>query len=155
MIEIHINDADAQRVLQLARQKLSDMTPLMRQLAGDLDYFVQENFAQGGRPKWAGVKRGGTPLVQTGRLKNSITTRHTNNEAIASTNLAYAPYHQFGTAPHVIRAKNKKALSWPGAKHPVKQVNHPGIKARPFMVMASGDEHDLVDTVNRYLASIV
>ena len=76
MIEIQINDADAQRVLKLARQKLTDMTPLMRRLAGDLDYFVQENFASGGRPKWAGVKRGGTPLVQTGRLKNSITTRY-------------------------------------------------------------------------------
>ena len=155
MIEIQINDADAQRVLELARQKLTDMTPLMRRLAGDLDYFVQENFASGGRPKWAGVKRGGTPLVQTGRLKNSITTRYTNNEATAGTNVEYAPYHQFGTAPHVIRAKNKKALAWPGAKHPVKQVNHPGIKARPFMVLAAGDEQDLVETVNDYLASIV
>ncbi|WP_343073091.1 hypothetical protein [Clostridium sp. YIM B02569] len=27
-----------------------------------------------------------------------------------------------------IRPKNKKALYWKGAAHPVKQVNHPGTK---------------------------
>jgi len=36
-----------------------------------------------------------------------------------------------GSPPHVIRAKNKKALYWRGAKHPVKQVNHPGTKPYP------------------------
>lgn len=38
-----------------------------------------------------------------------------------------------GTAPHVIRPKNKKALFWPGAAHPVKKVNHPGTKAYPII----------------------
>ena len=29
--------------------------------------------------------------------------------------------------------KDKKALYWPGAAHPVRKVNHPGSKANDFM----------------------
>lgn len=36
-----------------------------------------------------------------------------------------------GTPPHIIRPNRKKALYWPGAKHPVKKVNHPGTKPYP------------------------
>lgn len=46
---------------------------------------------------------------------------------------SYAPYVEFGTKPHVILPKNKKALYWPGAAHPVARVNHPGTKANDFM----------------------
>jgi hypothetical protein len=46
---------------------------------------------------------------------------------------SYASYVEFGTKPHVITAKNAKALYWPGALHPVKSVNHPGTQANPFM----------------------
>ncbi len=45
----------------------------------------------------------------------------------------YAPYVEFGTRPHVILPKNGKALYWPGARHPVRMVKHPGSKANPFM----------------------
>jgi hypothetical protein len=46
---------------------------------------------------------------------------------------SYAPYVEFGTKPHVIVPKDKKALYWPGATHPVMRVNHPGTKPNPFM----------------------
>jgi hypothetical protein len=46
---------------------------------------------------------------------------------------SYAPFVEFGTKPHVIEAKDKKALYWPGAEHPVRRVNHPGTKENPFM----------------------
>ena len=42
-----------------------------------------------------------------------------------------------GTRAHVIRAKKKKALWWEGARHPVKQVNHPGTKKNPFTIRAA------------------
>ncbi|WP_183128079.1 MULTISPECIES: hypothetical protein [Clostridium] len=38
-----------------------------------------------------------------------------------------------GSPPHVIRPKNKKALYWKGAKHPVKLVHHPGTKGYPII----------------------
>lgn len=50
---------------------------------------------------------------------------------------------EFGTKPHVILPKNKLALYWPGAQHPVKKVNHPGSKGQDYMgkiVQLSQDE---------------
>lgn len=38
-----------------------------------------------------------------------------------------------GSKPHVIRAKNKKALYWKGASHPVKALKHPGTKPRAIV----------------------
>ena len=38
--------------------------------------------------------------------------------------------------------KNKRFLYWKGAKHPVKQVNHPGSKAKPFLIPAFNQEKD-------------
>ncbi|BFH63909.1 MULTISPECIES: hypothetical protein [Paenibacillus] len=38
-----------------------------------------------------------------------------------------------GSKPHIIRAKNKKALYWKGASHPVKAVRHPGTKPRAIV----------------------
>lgn len=45
----------------------------------------------------------------------------------------YAAAVEFGTGPHVILPKNKKALFWQGAKHPVRKVNHPGSKPNRYM----------------------
>ena len=55
---------------------------------------------------------------------------------------SYAPFVEFGTAPHVIVPKNGKALYWPGAAHPVAKVNHPGSKANQFMerILAASQE---------------
>lgn len=43
-------------------------------------------------------------------------------------------YQDLGTKPHIIRPTRKRALSWPGASHPVKVVHHPGTKAQGFTV---------------------
>lgn len=40
---------------------------------------------------------------------------------------------EYGTEPHVIEPRTKRALWWPGAHHPVKKVQHPGTPAQPFM----------------------
>ena len=45
----------------------------------------------------------------------------------------YAGYVYYGTKPHVIKPTNKKALFWPGAAHPVRQVNHPGTRPIPYL----------------------
>lgn len=46
-----------------------------------------------------------------------------------------SPYFLFvteGTRPHVIEPLRAKALSWPGARHPVRRLMHPGTTANPF-----------------------
>lgn len=75
--------------------------------------------------------------VDTGRLRSSIVSRAENSGRkvgyVVGTNVNYAAAVEYGTAPHVIKPRNKKALYWPGARHPVAQVNHPGTRAQPFM----------------------
>ena len=81
--------------------------------------------------------------VKTGHLRRSISTKMGDMEAtIHTSNLKYAPMVEFGTRPHIIRAKNKKALYWKGATHPVKKVNHPGSKAKPYLIPAFDKEKD-------------
>jgi len=46
---------------------------------------------------------------------------------------SYSRFVEFGTAPHDIFPKDKQALYWPGAAHPVKVVHHPGTKANDYM----------------------
>lgn len=72
---------------------------------------------------------------------------------------SYAPFVEFGTAPHIILPKDKKALFWPGAAHPVARVNHPGTKPNQFMeriVAASQDEIDerFVNALSEITAAI-
>ncbi len=38
-------------------------------------------------------------------------------------------YLERGTRAHIIRPRFKKALFWPGARHPVRMVRHPGTVA--------------------------
>ena len=81
--------------------------------------------------------------VDTGHLRRGISTDIKGLGAtIHTSNIKYARGVEEGTRPHTIRAKNKKALYWKGAKHPVKQVNHPGSRAKPYLIPAFEKEKD-------------
>lgn len=83
--------------------------------------------------------------VKTGHLRRGITTDVGNMEVTVHTsNIKYARGVEEGTRPHVIRAKNKKALYWKGAKHPVKSVRHPGSRAKPFLMPAFEKEKEVL-----------
>ena len=83
--------------------------------------------------------------VVTGHLRRGITTNVGNMEATVHTsNIKYARGVEEGTRPHIIRAKNKKALYWKGAKHPVKSVRHPGSRAKPFLIPAFEKEKEVI-----------
>ena len=125
----------------------------MRSIAAVMLSAVEDNFSQQGRPSWKpsqrAIKQGGKTLQDTGRLAASIVSSYMATRATVGTNVVYAAIQQFGgkTAPRIIYPKNKKALFWPGAKHPVKKVNHPGsvIPARPFLCLTPGDIDDIND----------
>ena len=83
--------------------------------------------------------------VKTGHLRRGITTDIGNMEVTVHTsNIKYARGVEEGTRPHTIRAKNKKALYWKGAKHPVKSVRHPGSRAKPFLIPAFEKEKEVI-----------
>jgi len=72
--------------------------------------------------------------IRTGHLRRMHTVVPRPKSAVVFVaNTPYAePLHE-GSKPYVIRPKVKKALHWPGLPHPVKKVNHPGLKPRPWM----------------------
>jgi len=77
-------------------------------------------------------------LRARGHLADTIRYQADDSGVRVGTNRIYGAIHQMGgtTSPHVIRPKTKKALAWPGGRHPVRSVNHPGsaIPARrPFI----------------------
>lgn len=72
----------------------------------------------------AGIHTTGARSTGSGAEAEVLTGAESNEYAI--------PQHE-GAGPHVIRPKAEKALFWPGADHPVKQVNHPGNPATKFL----------------------
>ena len=101
--------------------------------------------------------------VDKGRLKDNM-SRDVKREgkdiiAIVGNNTAYAKPVEFGSDPHIIRPKNKRALYWEGAKHPWASVKHPGTKAQPYLrpalqVMKAQSKGILADAMRRALARI-
>ena len=75
--------------------------------------------------------------INTGHLRRGIANfRRGMTVTIHTSNIKYAPMVEYGTRSHIIKPKNKKALYWKGATHPVKKVNHPGSKAKPYLIPA-------------------
>lgn len=73
--------------------------------------------------------------VDKGRLKNSIKVQISANE-LRILMVDYGMAVEFGTKAHIIKPKNKKALSWTdksGKKRVAKVVHHPGTKPQPFI----------------------
>lgn len=70
----------------------------------------------------------------TGRLAESLRAEvHDKVLRVGSLDCNYAVDVEMGTMPHFILPRNKKALYWPGADHPVAYVNHPGTRPQPYL----------------------
>ena len=136
-IEIKINNADQiSQLLDKLAQGSSDLSPLMRKLAGTMEKAVLQNFESGGRPAWEALKyRKGKPLVDTENLMGSITSYYDKENAIVGTNEPYAAIHQFG-----------------GKAGRGKKVEIP---ARPFLSLTPQDEEDLVDDIQSYFRDLI
>lgn len=77
---------------------------------------------------------------KTGRLKSSVKKQSSGSGGYVFVSKNIAPYAFWvidGTRPHTIIPKSGKALYWPGARHPVKKVHHPGTKSNPFVDKAA------------------
>ena len=69
----------------------------------------------------------------TGRLSASIKVE-VGDGVLIITMVEYGKYVEFGTPPHIIKPKDKKALHWGGKDGPiVKLVKHPGQRPNPFI----------------------
>ena len=99
-----------------------------RKLLSDLT-FIAERWVKNSAP------------VKTGKLRNSVKGQVQGKVGMVFVPTGSVKYFDFvidGTRPHDIVPKNRQALYWPGARHPVKSVRHPGTKANPFFDKAIG-----------------
>ncbi|WP_274571560.1 phage virion morphogenesis protein [Neisseria leonii] len=137
MIEIEINNLFVvqNQIERLGRGLDDNRYLLMRRLSGTMHTAVLTNFRQSGRPKWLGLKyRNGKPLIDTGRLRGSITQLSDNDTALVGTNMVYAAVHNFGG----MAGRGKKVR----------------IPQREFLLLTNQDKQDLMDDVQDYFARL-
>src|SRR5262245_20814637 len=126
---IEMDDATLRRRIERIRRGLADATPLMERWAQILGNSVDENFEQGGRPRWkplalSTVRRKGHARPLIGRTQNlrRVTVRAERARVVIGTSPAaktYASIHQFGGNA----GRNRKVT----------------IPARPFIVLQAED----------------
>ena len=132
MIKINTDEIDrfAVELIELSEKSRDNVQKAVKKSAFNIESNAKKNLKSNGS-------------VQTGHLSRSISTKMGDLEAtIHTSNVKYAVIVEKGSKAHVIRPKNKKALYWKGATRPVKQVNHPGSKAKPFLEPAFESEKD-------------
>lgn len=106
------------KALNYIERKKAGMIALMQNLAGHAEGHMKEHASWADR---TGNARSGLHAgVEVGRNRYTLFLAH---------GVDYGVFLELGTPPHLIKPKNKKALFWEGAAHPVKQVIHPGSKS--------------------------
>jgi len=109
-IEVRADVGPAQRALAALRAKAADLAPAFREIGSGIVEEARLGFRESkdpyGKP-WQKLKastiarrRKGSsqPLLDTGRLRNSISFRLIGNGVEVGTNVRYAAIHQFGGA---------------------------------------------------------
>jgi phage virion morphogenesis protein len=172
LIRVEINDSEVRRMLTKMRARVGDLRPFMKVAGEALVEETKDRFRTMTDPEghpwkplsaaYAATKKRsrGKILYLRGRLEGSIRYQLDGSDTVlVGTNVVYAAIHQFGgdTKPHTIRPKNKRALFWPGAAHPVRSVNHPGshIPARPYLGMGDRDRARILALAEEFLAQAV
>lgn len=163
MISIAVRDQEVQATLKRLLENSQHPEPAMAAIAARMTGAIEDNFRAEGRPsKWAPLRpstlaaraasgKSGKILQATGKLAASMTPFHSSNEAGVGTNRPYAAAMHFGTKPHEIKPRSKKALAFGGGVY--KRVKHPGTVPRPIMVLTDTDKGDLIKIMGAHLVS--
>lgn len=154
-VRIEYDDSQVMAMLTEVSAKVRNMEPIMRSIGTVLVERNRLRFDRqvdpDGRP-WAPIKRPGQILRHTSLLFNSLLVGEVTATSVEfGTNVPYAAAHQFGSRPYVIKPRLQKALFWPGLNHPVKQVNHPGLKPRPFLGISDDDRAEVIAMLTDFL----
>ena len=125
-ITLKISEADmarARKGISLARERVTEgVIKALTRNAFRIEAEAKQNLTDNGS-------------VATGTLRRSIRAFPAGLDTAVSTNVEYAEFVEHGTAPHVIRPTNAKALRFQTSSGVVfaTKVNHPGTRAKPFM----------------------
>lgn len=120
---------------------LNGIDKLVKDLQGVPDKLIKPTILRMSQIAYDETQRGAGRHSKTGALFQSVYNRKVQDGRAVGHDTGRAPHAKFvlfGTRPHVIRPKTKKALRWagPGGFVFAKRVNHPGSKADPYLETA-------------------
>lgn len=138
--------------------RLADLTPLYADLGELLTASTKDRFRVGTAPDgtpWVPLADGSgrTPLTLTGVMSQQIGYGSGSDYVELFMTAKQAPWHQFGTDPYTIKAKTGKALAFTvgGQRLARRQVNHPGLPARPMLGVSQSDARQMEQLALTYL----
>lgn len=131
-VELNFDNPEILEKLEKLGKHEKPLREEMTKLAKELSERVQESII-----REAPYGRRDDPRKRTARkhLKENIYLKGDsalNYRVYVNRLVYYAPYVELGTRAHTIRPRNRKALWWPEAEHPVRSVWHPGTRPNPF-----------------------
>lgn len=100
-LKYSIKDLEARTELKQVAERMSEPQKALKECGLVLLRSIARNFKAGGRPvRWKKSKRakreGGQTLVDTARLKKSVTMQVSGKKLIVGTNVKYAAIHHLG-----------------------------------------------------------
>jgi len=166
-VKYTLKDLEAKIAIKQAARRLSEPEKALKECGLVLLRSIAKNFKAGGRPvRWQksgrALREGGKTLVDTARLKSSMTMRVLKRTLTVGTNVKYARIHQLGGKLDknvTIRQHYRyitKAFGRPvkGRKVLVKQHQRQQdmyIPARPFLMVQSQDMRVMKRIVAEYI----
>ena len=157
-ITIAVDDAATTAILGQLAALMDNMTPVMDEIGGQLVANTQLRFedgkAPGGtawKPSLRALQSKGLTLVDSGRLKASITHEAGPKSVTVGSNVAYAAIHQFGGT---IRSKTAKGLRFKGADGGFRRLKQVVMPARPFLGFDEDDRAAVTDIVAGHINRI-
>jgi phage gpG-like protein len=164
---LKINALELRSDLALIQGRLEHPRQALRECGLLLLRSVAKNFNQGGRPvRWhpsaRALREGGQTLVDTARLKNSITMSVTDDTLRVGTNVAYAAIHQLGgklnenvtVRQHYRQITQAFGKTIPGRKVLVRQHQRQMdtyIPARPWLMIQDEDWRRMREIIADYI----
>lgn len=144
-IDIEVNKADFANINKVLRKMNADnmhafLTDVGRRLVNDFRMGFRQSLAPDNTP-WAPIThRNGKPLLDTARLRNSITSRVNGKQVEVGTNVEYAKAQQYGggtiqvpTHTKMINQAFGKPLKYPVYVKVKAHTQNTNIKLRPFL----------------------
>jgi phage virion morphogenesis protein len=133
-IRLTLNTSGGERLIAEVQGRLGNLLPALTAIQEVALNSITTNFDVSGRPTaWAPLKyRIGKPLIDTGRLRASITGQVQGSSVVLGTNLVYAPIHNYGGS-----------TTWRGRTVTIPQ--------REFMLLQTADEDVMVKILTDYL----
>ncbi len=142
--------------LQSAGQNLSPLAEEIGEawLGETLQRFRSGTDPQGKRwkPSRRATAQGGQTLVDTGRLRDSVTVEARAEEVAIGSNVVYAAIHQLGGT---IKPKTQKALAFRGADGGLVMARSVTLPARPYLGLGPADAAAMEDVIDRWLEQLL